>query len=58
MPQLYLSGTSEPAGYDWIPCQLTMSTYIYIKDLAVNNLQWWYAIKPNQMKSYIFNIYG
>ena len=31
--------------------------YIYEEDLASNNLQWFYAINPNQIKSCIFNIY-
>ena len=26
------------------------------EDLALNNQDGWYAIKPNQTKSYIFNI--
>ena len=30
---------------------------MYKEDLALNNLQWLYAIKPNQTKSYIFDIY-
>ena len=32
--------------------------YMHKQDLALNNLNGWYAIKPNQIKSYIFNIYG
>ena len=31
--------------------------YMYEEDLALNNLKVWYAIKPNQTKSYVFNIY-
>ena len=31
--------------------------YIYQKDLTLNNLNGWYAIKANQTKSYIFNTY-
>ena len=27
------------------------------EDLALNNYNGWYAIKPDQTKSYIFNIY-
>ena len=30
---------------------------MYKEDLALNNYNGWYAIKPNQTKSYIFNIY-
>ena len=30
---------------------------MYKEDLVLNNLQWFYAIKPNETKSYIFNIY-
>ena len=30
---------------------------MYKEDLALNNLQGWYAIKPNQAKSYKTNIY-
>ena len=30
---------------------------MYEEDLALNNLQRLYAIKPNQTKSYTFNIY-
>ena len=31
---------------------------MYKEDLALNNPQCLYAIKPNQIKSYIFNIYA
>ena len=30
---------------------------MYKEDLVLNNLQWFYAMKPNQTKSYIFDIY-
>ena len=29
---------------------------MYEQDLTLNNLQYWYAIKSNKTKSYIFNI--
>ena len=31
--------------------------YMYKEDLALNNNNGWYALKPNLTKSYIFNIY-
>ena len=31
--------------------------YMYKEDLALNNLNGWYVIKPNQTKFYKFNIY-
>ena len=30
---------------------------MYKEDLVLDNLQWLIALKPNQTKSYIFNIY-
>ena len=30
---------------------------MYEEDLALNNYNDWYAIKPNQSNSYIFNMY-
>ena len=30
---------------------------MYKEDVALNNLEWLIAMKPNQTKSYIFNIY-
>ena len=31
--------------------------YMYKKDLDLKICNGWYAIKPNQTKSYIFNVY-
>ena len=30
---------------------------MYKEDFALNNLQWLICLKPNQTKSYIFDIY-
>ena len=30
---------------------------MYKENLVLNNLQWSIAIKPNQTRSYVFNIY-
>ena len=31
--------------------------YMYVEDLALITYKGWYAIKPTQTKSYIFDIY-
>ena len=31
--------------------------YMYKQDLVLKTYNSWYAIKPNQTKAYIFNIY-
>ena len=38
--------------------QIVYIQYMYIEDLVLNNLQWLicHKTKPNQSKSYIFNI--
>ena len=45
-----------------MPKNPTNPNHVYLiytdkEDLALNNLQWLICHKPNQIKSYIFNIY-